>query len=549
MRIDGSAGGRRERFDSWTSRFPLSNGISFSTGTMKPKSASARPMLLYTPEKDGTIMERAAAAFEEDLRSVSQYCEEEILSSLSQSGDEGCVQVAFEWSEVVAAARGISSRNNMGKKPTDAPVRKMRSLHPYYSSGSEGDRDACERENTVDQDDDNTSNVSAAPAERTRGGARGMLDPWEFVMDEDWNAHLPPTLEQAEQEAAVDGEPLLGPDDEPIGVTSVHAGTVLGSDGAPLESLKYGMGDLDDQPQSEDQHRNGDGIIVAPKDKNEDLENHNACLSQRIRELEDELEYKNAAIADEVKSLNARIRDLSDSLGDNMAAAAKEFASLNERLKAKEAELRAKEIDMQGLLEQQDEAKQLILVLQQQQQGGKKDEGERDTVNQQPQGQEGQTGLVESPTPGIESTSSASSTAAPVVLKKRLSPRSQLLAMARPPLAPPPKPPVGYDQPNGVPEKKDMTMRIPLPNATLLGSTPPSKTISGEGEKYDNNNGEKGGNNGTNREEHDKELQPTKSMSVPSKELDAARLVPQRSLSMQRGLFGFFAFCCVFFGL
>lgn len=80
---------------------------------MKPKSASARPMLLYTPEKDGTIMERAAAAFEEDLRSVSQYCEEEILSSLSQSGDEGCVQVAFEWSEVVAAARGISSRNNM----------------------------------------------------------------------------------------------------------------------------------------------------------------------------------------------------------------------------------------------------------------------------------------------------------------------------------------------------------------------------------------------------------------------------------------------------
>lgn len=148
------------------------------------------------------------------------------------------------------------------------------------------------------------------------------------------------------------------------------------------------------------------------------------------------------------------------------------------RLKAKEAELRAKEIEMQGLLEQQDEAKQLILVLQQQQQGGKKDEGERDTVNQQPQGQEGQTGLVESPTPGIESTSSASSTAAPVVLKKRLSPRSQLLAMARPPLAPPPKPPVGYDQPNGVPEKKDMTMRIPLPNATLLGSTPPSKTIS-----------------------------------------------------------------------
>lgn len=70
--------------------------------------------------------------------------------------------------------------------------------------------------------------------------------------------------------------------------------------------------------------------------------------------------------------------------------------------------------------------------------------------------------------------------------------------------------------------------------------------LKGEGEKYDNNNGEKGGNNGTNREEHDKELQPTKSMSVPSKELDAARLVPQRSLSMQRGLFGFLRFVVSF---
>lgn len=82
---------------------------------MQPTNAGApSPVLLYrAAENDRATAKGAAceeAVCEEDMPSVSQSCEEDIRSMLSQSGDEECVQVAFEWSEVVAAARGLSSR-------------------------------------------------------------------------------------------------------------------------------------------------------------------------------------------------------------------------------------------------------------------------------------------------------------------------------------------------------------------------------------------------------------------------------------------------------
>lgn len=64
-----------------------------------------------------------------------------------------------------------------------------------------------------------------------------LRDPWDSVVDGYGNTHLPPTLEQEEEDS--DAEcPELGPDDEPIGVTSVHNDTVVGSEGTALDSPK-----------------------------------------------------------------------------------------------------------------------------------------------------------------------------------------------------------------------------------------------------------------------------------------------------------------------
>lgn len=122
-----------------------------------------------------------------------------------------------------------------------APTRKLPSLQPgYYNDDGHLDvRGIARRRGHLRLLEDDSSSNASALAEQKEAGILDLVDPWDLNVedDEDGNAHLPPTLEQTEKEAT----PLLGPDDEPIGVTSMHADTVLGSDGTAVESLKYGF--------------------------------------------------------------------------------------------------------------------------------------------------------------------------------------------------------------------------------------------------------------------------------------------------------------------
>lgn len=101
-----------DRLDAWTSRMRNQNGVSLSNGAVKPSAPSRSSGFLPRNGDNGEVVlgqngPSEVVSEDEDVRSAR--------SDPLTDGDYGegsCVQEATEWSEVVAAARGISTGNN-----------------------------------------------------------------------------------------------------------------------------------------------------------------------------------------------------------------------------------------------------------------------------------------------------------------------------------------------------------------------------------------------------------------------------------------------------
>lgn len=105
-----------DRLDAWTSRLRNQNGVSLSNGAVKPSAPSKSSGFLprngdnggHVRDQDGPS---EVISDDEDMRSARS----DPLTE-GEYGEGGCVQEATEWSEVVAAARGISSGSNSVSK-------------------------------------------------------------------------------------------------------------------------------------------------------------------------------------------------------------------------------------------------------------------------------------------------------------------------------------------------------------------------------------------------------------------------------------------------